>query len=42
MRSTGAPEPLADALAAWHMAADGGAAASELSVAGRGAARVSR
>ena len=34
MRSMGDPEPLADALAAWHMAADGGATASELSVAG--------
>ena len=33
MRSTGAPEPLADALAAWHMAAAGGTAA-ELSAAG--------
>ena len=34
MRSTGAPRPLADALAVWHMAADGGGTASELSVAG--------
>ena len=34
MRSMGAPGPLDDTLAAWHMAADGGGIAAELSVAG--------